>query len=185
MLAKILRKGVKLQEKFNSRCRIFKLKLIYPHITIDYKSYIGKNVRINASISSTCEIVNCHISNGTEIRTYGNAVLKMKDSYLGYSCCVVAYKKIIISSHCEIAEMVVIRDQNHQYGSNELIKNAGFETSEIVIAENVWLGAKCTILKGVHLGNSVVVGANSLVNKSFDNNSVVGGIPAKLIKFSK
>lgn len=49
------------------------------------------------------------------------------------------------------------------------------------IGNNVFIGMKSTILKGVHIGSNVVIGANSLVNKDIPDNCVAAGNPAKVI----
>ena len=53
---------------------------------------------------------------------------------------------------------------------------------EIVIGNNVWLGDKVTILGGVHIGDNVIIGANSVVTKDIPSNTMAAGIPAKVIK---
>ncbi|CAM9023976.1 unnamed protein product [Wickerhamomyces anomalus] len=53
---------------------------------------------------------------------------------------------------------------------------------EIIIGNRVWLGANVTVLAGVHIGDNVVVGANSVVTKDIPANSVAVGIPARVVK---
>lgn len=50
------------------------------------------------------------------------------------------------------------------------------------IGKKCWLGTNCVILPGVQLGNGVIVGAGAVVTKSFPDNCVIGGIPAKIMK---
>lgn len=54
---------------------------------------------------------------------------------------------------------------------------------EVVIAEDVWLGANVTILKGVKIGRGAIVAAGSVVTKDVLPYSIVGGVPAHFIKF--
>ena len=52
----------------------------------------------------------------------------------------------------------------------------------VIIGNDVWIGANCTILPGVTIGNNVVIAAGSVVTKDVPDNCVVGGVPAKKIK---
>ena len=52
----------------------------------------------------------------------------------------------------------------------------------VVLKRNCWIGAGATILPGVTVGENAIVGAGSVVTKDVEANTVVGGIPAKLIK---
>ena len=53
---------------------------------------------------------------------------------------------------------------------------------EVVIGDNCWLGGHSTICPGVKLGNNVIVAAGSVVTKSFGDNVIIGGNPAKIIR---
>lgn len=75
-------------------------------------------------------------------------------------------EKISIGKDSLIAEGVTIRDQDHQFDLTEIpIRLQGSTTDAIIIGEDVWLGAKATILKGVRIGDHAIIGANSVVTK--------------------
>lgn len=72
-------------------------------------------------------------------------------------------------------------DDNHTILNENGMKES--RPKEIISGDRVWYGMKCTILKGVQLGNDVVIAANSCVLKKFEeNNCIIGGYPAKLLK---
>jgi acetyltransferase-like isoleucine patch superfamily enzyme len=78
---------------------------------------------------------------------------------------------------------VQIFSENHAYADlNVPIKQQGVIKQAVKIGNNCWIGGGATILAGVILGDGCVVAAGSVVNKSFPENTVVGGIPAKAIK---
>jgi acetyltransferase-like isoleucine patch superfamily enzyme len=78
---------------------------------------------------------------------------------------------------------VQIFSENHNYDDTNLtIKEQGVIKQPVSIGNNCWIGAGSTILAGVVIGDGCVVAAGSVVTKSFAANSVIAGIPAKLIK---
>lgn len=58
----------------------------------------------------------------------------------------------------------------------------GIIVKPVVIKKNAWIGAGATILAGVTVGENAIVAAGAVVNKDVPANTIVGGIPAKLIK---
>lgn len=88
---------------------------------------------------------------------------------------------IKICANTVIAAYVTITDINHPY---EDINNSrsDLDVSEVYIGERCQIYNGAVILPGVKLGNHVIVGANTVVNKSIPDNSVVVGSPARIIK---
>ena len=58
----------------------------------------------------------------------------------------------------------------------------GVSTQPVVIGDDVWIGANAVILPGVTIGRHCVVAAGAVVTKDVPDNTVVGGVPAKIIK---
>ncbi|HRI19364.1 MAG TPA: acyltransferase [Panacibacter sp.] len=96
---------------------------------------------------------------------------------------IVAHEKIVIGDNVTIAQFVTILDHDHNYKfENNKLGLSGYITSPVSIGSNVWIGDKVTILKGVHIGNNVIIAANALVNDDIPGNCIAGGIPAKILK---
>ena len=100
---------------------------------------------------------------------------------------ITASNKIIIGDNCLTGKWVTISDNDHGTTNLEDLKKRPQDRDivskgPVIIGENVWIGDKATILGGVTIGNGAVIAANSVVTKDVPPYSVVGGIPAKVIK---
>ena len=56
-------------------------------------------------------------------------------------------------------------------------------TAPIVIGDDVWIGARCQILKGVHIGARSIIAAGSVVTKDIPSDCIAGGNPAKVLRY--
>lgn len=103
---------------------------------------------------------------------------------IGRNAVISACKSISIGKKCLISYNVTLVDHDHDIFNPEIAPiEAGItEGKEIVIEDECFIGAHSFILKGVRLGKHCVVGANSVVTKSFPAYSVIAGSPAKLIR---
>lgn len=128
-----------------------------------------------------------YVKSGTSIASGANITVQSgrldigNNVFVGIGSIIVAKESIIIGNDALIAEYVVIRDQDHRYGSGP-IKDAGFITGPISIGRDVWIGCKATILRGVSIGDHSVVAAHAVVNEDVPSGVIVAGIPARIIK---
>ena len=89
---------------------------------------------------------------------------------------------ITIGNNVLIGPGTLIHSGNHNYKNKKIpIRHQGFQFASIVIKDDVWIAANCTILAGVTIGKGAVVAAGSVVTKNIEPYTVVGGIPAKVI----
>ncbi len=102
-------------------------------------------------------------------------------AFVNFNVTILDTSPIIIGDHCFIAPGVVLSCASHPIDSAQ--RDDGVEISKpITIGNGVWIGANATICGGVHIGNNVVVGAGAVVLKDVPANSVVAGVPARLIR---
>lgn len=90
---------------------------------------------------------------------------------------------VFIGENVMIAPNVSIVAFNHGFENVEIpmVNQVNIEAA-IVIGDDVWIASNCTIGKGVKIGNGSIIAANSFVNKDVAAFSIVGGVPAKIIK---
>jgi acetyltransferase-like isoleucine patch superfamily enzyme len=77
----------------------------------------------------------------------------------------------------------IIIPANHIYENVDIpIRLQGLDKKGVIIEDNVWIGAGVKILDGVTIEKNSIIAAGAVVNKKVIMNSIVGGVPAKLIK---
>lgn len=112
---------------------------------------------------------------------YGSNIKAGKNLFMNFNCCILDVAEVIIGDNCMFGPHVQIYTATHPVEFKA--RNSGRELGKaITIGNNVWIGGNATICPGVTLGNNVVVAAGAVVTKSFPNDVVIGGNPAKIIK---
>lgn len=147
---------------------------------------LGKDVDIH----ETTSINNVKIGDNVKIAKYCSVFGSEKNqleignnSYIGMFSIINGFSaKLIIGENVSIAQNVNIMVDSGPNASSKLQKIFPITRGSIVIGNNSWIGASCVIMPTVTLGKFCIVGANSYVTKSFEDYSIIGGNPAKLIR---
>jgi len=111
------------------------------------------------------------------------AVIEIGDgNWFNNNVSLVANERIVVGNGCQIGDLVAIYDCDfHELDPKNRIRSAG-PSAPVVIGNNVWLGSRVMVLKGVTIGDNSVVGAMSVVTKSIPANCVAAGNPARVIR---
>lgn len=100
---------------------------------------------------------------------------------IGIHCTVIG--PVSIGNNVNLAQGITVTALNHNFeDAARRIDEQGVSTKPVVIGDDVWIGANAVILPGVTIGRHAVVAAGAVVTRDVPDNSVVGGVPAKLIK---
>ncbi len=155
----------------------------YPRLFATYHFYIGRGGRLDIGPEARL-----HFGRGIYLRANFNGDFYGKVTigdgvFFNRNCYVAVHGELVIGNNSIFGEGVSIHDENHVIGcSSDPIDERGFVIKPVIIGSNVWVGAKATILPGVHIGDNAVVGANSAVTHDVPACTVVGGVPARVIR---
>ena len=91
---------------------------------------------------------------------------------------------VSIGSNTIVGAYFSVHPENHVFeDKDKLIREQGVSREGIEIGEDCWIGAKVSILDGARVGNGCVIAAGAVVKGQFGDNVVIGGIPAKVLKY--
>jgi acetyltransferase-like isoleucine patch superfamily enzyme len=111
-----------------------------------------------------------------------NSIIKIGDDVGVSGCTITAREKIIIGNEVLIGSGVVITDNDaHPVLPEKRRFSDNILSQPVVIGNNVFIGARSLILKGVTIGDNAVIGAGSIVTRDIPPYAIVGGNPAKII----
>lgn len=100
---------------------------------------------------------------------------------IGLHCTIIG--PVTIGNNVNLAQGIVVTALNHNFTDcTKRIDEQGISTKEVTIGNDVWIGANATILPGVTIGHHCVVAAGSVVTKDVPDYTVVGGVPARVMK---
>ena len=161
-------------------------------------------IDVNAKISAGSKVMNSELHGSVTIGERsvifnslisGNITIGSNTTLWGPNIQVLAINNpISIGNFCSIARDVTIQEyfHNHQKNTtyfigrnifNEPISDEVSSKGAITIGHDVWIGTGVQIMSGVTIGNGVVIAANSTVTADIPDYAIVGGVPAKIIKY--
>lgn len=166
---------------------IFRMRY-FPYIKLGGNNVIRKNVTIRP-FSKGKTSLKIHLGKRANIYSdvliQGSGEIHLGErSFIGSFSTIGCNEKIMIGKNVMIAQSVSIRDTDH--GFDDLIKpmiDQGITTAPIMINDNVWIGHGAIITKGITINSGAIIGANAVVTKDVPKNAIVGGVPAKLIRY--
>ena len=138
----------------------------------------GKPVRFYAFDKKISVHPSADIDSNTEIGDYTfiNKCTDITKAKIGRYCSIGSHVRIGLGEH----------DINDISTSGYLAKHGGYKfltRKDCIIKNDVWIGVGAVIRRGVTIGNGAVIGANSFVNKDVPDFAVVGGCPARILKY--
>lgn len=110
---------------------------------------------------------------------YGQNITVGKNVFINSGCCFQDQGGIEIGDNALIGQQVVLATLNHAMAPS---KRGDMSPAPIKIGNDVWIGAHATILSGVTIGDGAIIAAGAVVTKDVPANTVVGGVPARIIK---
>mgnify|MGYP000969855493 FL=1 len=121
---------------------------------------------------------------GTYIEPCDEEIIIGSNTHFAPYC--VLYGPLSVGNNCAIAAHVVLASIGHSYVDIDIpIVEQPTSQKKIIIEDDVWIGANAVITPGVTIGKGSIIGAGSVVTKNVEPYSVMGGVPAKLIKRRK
>ena len=90
---------------------------------------------------------------------------------------------VTIGNHVNLAQGITVTALNHNFSkADKRIDEQGVSTGQVVIGDDVWIGANAVVLPNVSIGRHCVIAAGAVVTKDVPDGCVVAGVPAKIIK---
>ena len=134
------------------------------------------------ALAERCSLEHGVYFNAAGGHSSGSAITIGAGTFIGSGCEFNAIDSIRIGRDCLIASGSRFVDHNHGTELGTTMKLQPEIAAPIVVGSDVWIGANCVVLKGVTIGDGAIVAAGSIVTKSVEAYTIVGGAPARLIR---
>ncbi len=175
-------------EIYNNFRKVYnKVKYRFKNNTIIQTKYIGKNVNIGkyCRISKNTYIgQNSEIGDFTYFNTGPSFISVATNTKIGKFCSIGPGTYIGIGNHKMnvLTTHPIVSDIAYQNIVDVSENNKKIEL-ETIIGNDVWIGANAIIIEGIKIGNGAVIAAGAVVTKDVEDYAIVGGVPAKILKY--
>ena len=127
---------------------------------------------------------NCQIECTGVLRELGESLVIEDGVGIAANAFIAVRGNVRIGKNCIFGPNVRIHSENHNFDDKNIpIRLQGATRKGVTIGEDCWIGSGVTILDGVNIGRGCIIAAGAVVNKDVEDYSIVGGVPAKLIKY--
>jgi acetyltransferase-like isoleucine patch superfamily enzyme len=155
---------------------------------------VDRTIRLSASLNTSTdvdqirerlsEIIGSYLDESTTVfvpfyTNFGRFTKIGKNVFINHACSFLDMGGITIEDEVLLGPKVNIITENHPLDPTD---RRALITKPVVVKRNAWIGAGATILPGVTIGENAVVAAGAVVTADVPANTVVGGVPAKIIK---
>jgi len=146
--------------------------------------FLGRNLELEISKRGKVRFGRfVWVGDGTKIRCHEGEVEIGPKTVLGQECTISAYRRVRIGEQCVIADRTMFIDFDHGMVEVERpIRVQGIYMKPVEVGSNVWIGYGAAVLRGVSVGDNSVLGTYAVLTKDVPANSVVAGIPARVIR---
>ena len=153
-----------------------------------FKVFLDDGVRIN--IGNSGKVIFCtkegriYIGRGCDLGASQGGTIEIKGGvFLNKGCTVEAREHVYIGADTMFGPNVGVFDNDHGFELTEIpFRHQQHKCNPVHIGSNVWIGAGTFVVKGTCIGDSVVIGANSLVSRTIDTCTLYAGNPAKFVR---
>ncbi|HZX59061.1 MAG TPA: DapH/DapD/GlmU-related protein [Mucilaginibacter sp.] len=152
--------------------------------TIKLSAALNTSTDTDQARERLSEIIGAPIDKSTTIfvpfhTNFGRHIKLGKGVFINHACSFLDLGGITIEDNVQVGPRVNITSENHPVDPSS---RKSLDLKAVLIKKNAWIGAGAIILPGVTIGENAVVAAGAVVNKDVAANTVVGGVPAKIIR---
>ena len=158
-------------------------RVLHPRVSFGPRCDVRSGARFTVARGADVRFgAGCVLDHGFTLESSGH--LQVGDrTVFGHHCTVAADRSVVIGAHCLFGEFTSIRDHDHAFdAAGGAILDQGRSTAPVAVGDDVWVGAKATITRGVTIGSGAVVGAHAVVTRDLPPGSVAVGIPARVVR---